>query len=245
MTHIHILSSARSGSTYLYNMLRIKNNPEQECYVKDELSFNDPFNIYGMVDSTTSEELIAYRLNYIESHTEPLVIKNHITMLDFLSSEDLDRLRALDLDTIILLRQDLFATACSLILAETTEEWTFYDNHSRPVHLDETTFISKLNDVLTDYNKLHTNKYKFIDPTYVYYEDLSGDPNLDILLFDEKFDKQISVDDIVTRSPSKQDRITNYAQLKSISDSYYDSEHIKNTFPELSIKESKIITKKA
>ena len=119
---IHLLGQARSGTTYLYNVIR------QHYVTKQQVDFgNEPFNSDFRDSSTFSEHL-----NLI-AQTPRAIIKNHTLHLPQMPPEELDRLKELMDFTVVVWRPNIFELTASLCVSVTKDQWYANQQDIKPI----------------------------------------------------------------------------------------------------------------
>jgi hypothetical protein len=221
MTNVHLISNARSGSSYLFCVLKHYINPSQPRFIMNDDSFDEPFNptvIRTHHSDRTYTECCQLRIINIKN-TNSLVVKNHINHLDqvqSVSQDLLDRFLDIEMYNIALVRRDLFQYVLSLCIADVTNDWIEYNYH-HPFEIDPVQFCVRfdyqMNNLMKLINNVHGIKYNEI----VCYEDLEGNARIDYSRLDMCYThismlQPTNVDE-VKRSPSKTDLVLNYNQL--------------------------------
>jgi len=210
---IQILSHARGGSTYLYEILFGAINHHHKGF----FMINEPFNMTEENAPHLAEferdELLQHRVDKV-SKLPKVLMKNHIQHYEFLVADQRERIND-DWYNIFLYRNDMFESTLSLAISQKTNQWTFYDNNSLTINSQEFAIALelqiKVREMLFACDMFKPNEI-------IQYEDL-------LLEDDKKSDyeslslsKQIGPyhagPKLATRSPDKGQRIANYRQLR-------------------------------
>ena len=210
--HIHLLSNARSGSTYMYHVLRKYISPMQ-----DSEKYNEPFSTKDLVD----QNVLVDNIDAIEQSEQRLIIKNHNSQLNTLQTNHNDlyaRFRELDLYTVVLIRKNLFESALSFVIAEQTGEWVKAQEQDKKLTLDPKRVSALVSSRAISTSQTVANVHNFKYDEIVYYEDLKGWARHDYSLLKLSGETDISMlrpvaIDEVTRSPDKRLMVENYDQL--------------------------------
>lgn len=172
---IEIISMPRTGSTYLYSIIK-KHVPN--CYGAAE-----PF-YFDSLQECSPDFAIQWKLKKLISNVRKFsnaVLKTHMHQREQIVSNNAEY-ENLQWTKILLLRRNIFEAVLSFTIANHINDYSNPDV-DRPITIHETAFLSKLEKVL-DMWKLfvqykNQNKYHHI----VYFEDLTFDPAIDLQKF--------------------------------------------------------------
>jgi len=226
---IQLLSLPRSGSTYLYGVLRNAVAPAQPVDM-----FNEPFNFNARYRQTMPDvrkiEIIQQKIQQCKNTTD-LVIKNHINHFDNINQYHLkDEFNSISWDTIVLIRRDLFKTAISLSTSRLNKEWIKYREVQTPFKIDPEFFIDQLHYVVSMIHDITHNVHSFRYSQVLFYEGLTFNHESDFnrISFNPQFDidrrrdlfpdHPMFVEELhwVDKAPDKQLLIENYGELESL-----------------------------
>ena len=204
-----ILSQQRSGSTYLYRVLKKYLNAKS-------LNFdNEPF---GHCDKPGFDpEKIISEIKRSADHI--VVIKNHALHLNKLLNlypVEFNEFYHLPKKRIVLIRHNQFEKTVSSILAKHYEIWQEQPEDIEPIYVEPWRFRWTYQEIIEEYNMLKAE----IKPTdtVVEYEKLSFWPRKDfynLALTDQKFDELPKFKETKKNKP-KDKTIVNLAELEHI-----------------------------
>ena len=162
------------------------------------------------------------RINYVKNSEHPVVIKNHNSQLNTLSIDYphlYQAFKEIDLQTIVLIRRDLFETSLSFCIAREMGQWYHY-GEAKAVTIRPQSLASVLFNRVNNTIQIAMNSHGFDYSEVVYYEDFKGWPRadfaqLDLCPVDETMLRPLKVDE-VERAPDKRDVVTNYDELRQV-----------------------------
>ena len=238
-TKIHLLSNPRNGSTYMGNLLRTYIAPNTK-YIRNQLTepprfniTNEPFRYEGEDGQSkykhTTDELkfLKYGLTTIKN-LDKLVVKNHITHLNTLSTFNLlDEFKSLNLYTIVLLRKNIFESSLSMAIANTKREWINYKDFTR-LEIPVSVFQENLTYMINNSNELIKNKFNIYYNEIIYFEDLKfwgrhDFANTELCNISKENLKKVDMPKKIYKAPDKKDVVINYDELYDFSLEYIPS----------------------
>lgn len=165
-----ILSSSRSGSTYLassiYAML-----PDQALFLAEP--FQTP-----ILDSALFEKI---------KQCNNLVLKTHLNQLYKLPKEQIDYFLGNDFYIVFLLRKNLFACTFSAAVADAINNYNDKPYTAIEINIDPNKFLKLLDRKIEYWEKFAELKQKNIHKKIIYFENLSFNPITDASLILENF----------------------------------------------------------
>lgn len=245
MKHFQIIALPRSGSTYLFRIIREHINPTGNEYTKTGLKLDrlcEPFNRYLNDFTQTS---INDTIDYIHKSNHPLTIKHHLANLYDLQAAfpgEYERWFSQEFYNIRLLRRNLFQSTLSAILARRNEQWTDYVTIKQPTIINKFHMIDELKNQINNMNTLITNTLNIKFNETIIYEDLNGDASHDFEETQIKSTHQIndSYNEDRLKSPSKSSTIINYVELKILAKEYIEYLSTSHQLGYLTIEETTI-----
>lgn len=204
---IHILGQPRSGTTYIFNVIR-------QYYVnQQEIEFgNEPFNDH-LRDSANFQ-------NHLDSiiQTPRCVIKNHTVHLNYMKEHNLLEtfLNAID-HNVLIIRRNLFDLTCSMCVSINKDQWYDYETTGKQIEIEPELFEFFYSGFYWNTAKLKNNFYNIKFDTVIEYEKLIREPKLDWLstgLCNTDPMALISFSSQTSISPPKDKIISNHKQLK-------------------------------
>jgi hypothetical protein len=172
-------------------------------------------------------ELISQSVDDVVN-SDSVITKTHPGHLFYLSNHNLiDKFKSANFYNIITVRQDLVQSSISHARSFTTKEWFKYDVATKPLIVPKENLLRSINIIVTSLLQIIDNKLDIKYDEIVYYEDLSGNTDLDI--------KKLKVTDFITVgeskrnatgpevSPNKKETILNYDELIKISLEYFEN----------------------
>lgn len=213
---IHVVSMARSGSTYLATTVAAYNVKKNERSVYLDEPLND----------------IIYE-NAIENFLKTVTTVKSITMKDhmdfyvkFKTTDMYNEYSKIKIYKIGLLRKDIFESSLSHAISLQTQEWHRF-TYTNPFIVNMDTFMMCLQEQIKSWEKYVTNIDNFNE--ILYYEDLTGDPVIDfnnLKIHNQRTFSAMPLDDdmlfITNRSPDKQYMTINYNELRDSAATYLD-----------------------
>tara|TARA_B100000282_G_scaffold105386_1_gene74651 strand:+ start:7777 stop:8505 length:729 start_codon:yes stop_codon:yes gene_type:complete len=208
---IHLLGQPRSGTTYLFNVIR------QYYASKQHIEFgNEPFNS-NFRDSRFFDE----HINEI-AKTKRCIIKNHTLHLEEMSEmglmEDFNNL--IDY-TIVVWRRNIFELTASMCVSVTKNQWYAGEQDINPIYIGEHQFRNYWRGFYWETVKLKNNNYNINVDKWVSYDELTRDVkqdwlNLGMCMTDPAV--IISFRSHTEISPPKHEIIKNYEDLRAYSE---------------------------
>ena len=200
---IHIIGQPRSGTTYIFNVVRQYHANQQD------IDFgNEPFNSH----LRNSSKFRSHLTNIVDTST--CVIKNHTTHLDYMKQHNLynEFCKAMDY-TLCIVRKNLFDLTLSMCGSINKDQW--YKYNQNPIEIETELFEHFYSGFYWNTVKLKDGVYGNFDQI-IYYENLIRTPrldwsNLNICNTDPmaliNFKSQTSI------SPAKEKMVSNYNEL--------------------------------
>ena len=213
-----LISHARSGSTYLYDVIYrtiFASNPHT-------FVFNEPFNMSQRKLRDLSDDEKDFLL---QSRLEKLVKlphvyqKSHIHHYNFLNTRQMEYYKTSEWYNIFLYRRDLFESTMSQVISDKTKMWIRYEELDRPPLITSRDFARVLKVQIEAREELFNLKY-FVPNEIVIYEDLVfvRETDYESLAISEIIGPFVSGKELVERAPDKKEIVSNYDQLL---DQYY------------------------
>jgi hypothetical protein len=221
---LQVLGMPRSGTTYLFSLLADQVNTKFDGRFNESFHMNSPRHKH--LTSEQKIELASTRLKSWCNKDQTAIAKNHTSHLNFLKRSDLiDEFTASDPYTILMVRRNIIDTTLSFARAVTTNEWTRYRT-SASILVDVNIFTNRILKASTQYmTDLAKNPWRLRYDEIVYYEDLTGKPDVDLIklkIYDEQmFTPNPNAVIITERAPDKKESIVNYDELRNIAIEYY------------------------
>lgn len=206
---IQIISIARSGSTYLKNLLHGNLNTNY-------LILSEPFNYLIMKDADEN-----YVKTTIESckKNKNVLIKNHINQLYFIK-EDSQRQFFLEDKSwyrILLLRKNIFKCCISHVVAHMLDNFNSKEYTETQLNIDKDMFEEYLNYKLNHIELIAEIKQKKLFKKILYYEDFSFNEKNDLKKFNFKFCTDYNEEDYsYFKTPYNLIKILNEQELYNI-----------------------------
>jgi beta-glucosidase/6-phospho-beta-glucosidase/beta-galactosidase len=213
MKKIHVLGQARTGTTYLLTAIAGKMTPPVDLF------YLEPFNTDRQIYSESEPKAVMSKIIADCKSDKSVIVKNVIAQIDHLERNQLlEDFLSIDFYTIAIIRRDLFQTALSRARAIMLKQHRKYT--ATTVTIDPIGFKSFLKQVWVNYIKMLDNHWQIAINEVVYYEDLTGDPDIDVprLKFynSENFGPNILHEEFPQHAPDKRATIVNYAELEVV-----------------------------
>ena len=243
MRHIQILSNARSGSSYLWHVIRKYVAPTQTPHAEDLLHLEEPFEELHIKKRFPDEipgQIMFRRIDHIRNNHN-VVVKNHNNQLNTLSVDYphiYKEYLKTDPKTIVLIRRDLFETTLSHCIARELGQWYSYEKVD-PITIKPQSLTSLLFNRVNNTIQLAMNSHGFDYTEVVYYEDFKGWPRadfaqLDICPVDESMLRPIKMEE-VGRAPDKREVVRNYDELKRVAEDSIENLRKRNMLKNLTV----------
>lgn len=208
---IHLLGQPRSGTTYLFNVLR------QYYATKQDIEFgNEPYNS-NFRDNRFFHKHLQEFLNtprcVIKNHTLHLVDMEQMGLLDDFNS-------AVDY-TIVCWRQNIFELTASMCVSVHKNQWHAGEQDINPIYIGEHEFRNYWRGFYWETVKLKNNNYKLNVDKWINYDTLTRDVkqdwiNIGLCWTDPSV--MISFRSHTEISPPKHEIIKNYEDLRAYSE---------------------------
>lgn len=207
---IHLLGQARSGTTYLYNVIR------QHYVTKQHVDFgNEPFNSDFRDSSTFGEQLD------LIAQTPRAIIKNHTLHLPQMPPEQLDRFKKLMDFTVVVWRPNIFEVTASLCVSVTKDQWYASQQDIKPIKIDPMMFKMFWKGFYWETLKLKNNYYNIKVDKWVRYDELTRNTKQDWINIGLCMTDPMAIIDFPIEftniSPPKEEIILNYEDLRTLS----------------------------
>ena len=213
-----VISQPRSGSTYLYRVLRYYLGNSKINYRHT----NEIFAEWHFGDWNNNRQDPAKVLNrLIQLHgSGNIAVKHHQVHLDFFEQTfpdlyqkyiDLPRKR------IVLIRDDVFEKTLSLMIAEHYDIWYEQIDELKPIRLDHDLFRTMYKDTLIMHNRLYDVSTSA--DLVINYNQLTFWPRKDFYnlgLFNDIDFNSLPKAKTITRNPPKKQTILNIDEIKNI-----------------------------
>jgi hypothetical protein len=225
MQKIHVLGVPRSGSNYIFSMIAKRIEPKSSLLYPDRFALNH--RLYHSEPIEKRLHLISQSVNDVVKSNSVLT-KTHPGHLFYLSENNLlDKFKSANFYNIITIRRDLVQSSISHARSYTTTEWFKYDVSTKPIIVPREHLLRSINIIVTSLIQIIDNTFDIKYDEIVYYEDLSGNSDLDI--------KQLKIGKLINFgapknnmvepdiSPNKKETILNYDELVKISLEYFEN----------------------
>ena len=211
MEKINIVSNSRSGSSYLFNLIKLGIDNDQFIYFKTE-----PFN------ENTSKSTWFEIVNLAISPDHTSILKNHYFQLENLQTSNdklFIKLFSVKWKNILIIRKNVFEQALSLALAKTTRMFTPYSNKNVKLTINQKLFLGCLKRCINRNNDIIKNNLNIEYSNVVFYEDLVTN-TIDVI-------KRLNIKDIKIENihlntnllmQDKKSVVKNYNVLQQLSD---------------------------
>jgi len=223
MRKLQVLGIPRSGTTYLFKAIYHQIAQPFDNILNE--SFHPNNKHYRSFNSDEVSGAIDRALQSWCNPDQSAVTKTHPAHLNYLKTANLlDKFKSIEPYTIAIIRKSVVDTAISNARSTQTGEWISY-NIQEPILIDTGLFEKSLKASSRNLTDLVENKWALVYDEVVYYEDLTGEPEVDVTKFkiydSVNFVKRSNLKLNVKRFPDKRLSITNYNELVDIAVDFY------------------------
>jgi len=225
MQKIHVLGVPRSGSNYVFSMIANRIEPKTALLYPDRFALNH--RLYHGHSDEKRLELISQSVDDVVASTSALT-KSHPGHLFYLSHNNLiDKFKSADFYNIVTVRRDLVQSSISHARSFATKEWFKYDLAKKPLIISQEQIHRSINIIVISVLQILINKLDIKYNEIVYYEDLTGNMDLDIKKLAvakyTKFGEAKKNASDPEISPNKKETILNYDELVETCLEYFEN----------------------
>lgn len=223
MKKLQVLGIPRSGTTYLFELI------SQQINQKFDQGFNESFYSKNKHYKDYNLDQINQAINSkILNWCDPdkcAIAKNHPAHLNYLNQTNLiEQFKSANPYTIVVIRKSVIDVAISHARSNVVGDWRIYTDKT-PIEISETIFLKVLKSSAQHLVNLVENPWNLQYNEIVYYEDLTGKPNIDITQLKMYNEHDFTPDSGITlrveRAPDKRETVVNYNKLYNIAVDFY------------------------
>jgi len=215
---IQLIAHARSGSTYVYEIL----HNTLEVRKPGMFMVNEPFNMphLSQIKISPNEKDFLLQQQLEKCVKLPYVFqKSHIQHYRFLSAAQMELFKSVEWYNIFLYRRDLFESTMSQVISDKTNMWIRYNELPNKPIITSREFARILKVQIEAREELFAMKNVRPDEILIY-EDLTFNQKKDYskIELSKEIGRYAKGDPIVQKAPPKDELVENYDQLL---DQYY------------------------